>query len=436
MARRDLRSSFTAVAMIFALLATALFVDTHAEAPFDAPKRFFCLLGIGIAAIVQFGFADSWSPIGSCKEWSGTQRTTLALFLLGLIGLAVAAAASPKSGVSLDAYRSVLLFALLLPLGASAAVDAGRSYWVTGAFLGASTINAILAIAQVFGSAQLYTVERYAGRTAGIALVGNEGLLALNLSCAIATALAIMLNSRTAHVRGLAAAMMALFAVGLILTHNTTAFVTGAAGMFAVLITSESSRRWVSLMPIVGLFGVALLLAGVTSGRLGGTLKSLQSRDWDALLTFRLGAWSSAVEMIRERPLLGFGPGTFGAEFMSHRLDAEIRFHRRFLVPNLNSSFAQAHSDYLQGIAEAGIPAASALLASAIVLLSGVARVASHGPAIVRGEAVVVLAMLVAGAVSALTWFPLQSPISAAPLLICAGRAWSLLGQMGTRSVS
>ena len=64
--------------------------------------------------------------------------------------------------------------------------------------------------------------------------------------------------------------------------------------------------------------------------------------------------------MARERPLLGFGPGTFGAEYVPHRLSAEIRAKRRFVSPLLSSSYGEAHNDYLQAASDAGIPVASA----------------------------------------------------------------------------
>jgi hypothetical protein len=40
------------------------------------------------------------------------------------------------------------------------------------------------------------------------------------------------------------------------------------------------------------------------------------------------------------------------------------------------------------------------------------------------------LAVLVTGAAAALTWFPLQRPVTAVPLLLAAGRAWRISGRM------
>ena len=60
---------------------------------------------------------------------------------------------------------------------------------------------------------------------------------------------------------------------------------------------------------------------------------------------------------VRERPLLGYGPGTFAAEFVPNRLRAEMFWSRRLVNPQLNGFYAQAHCEYRQALAEAGIPA-------------------------------------------------------------------------------
>jgi O-antigen ligase len=91
----------------------------------------------------------------------------------------------------------------------------------------------------------------------------------------------------------------------------------------------------------------------------------------------------------------------------------------------VTSSYSEAHCDYLQAFAEAGIPGGLAALVAAGALLVGVGRkAAATGSA--RSEAAIVLALLIAAAAAALSWFPLQRPISAAPLLLAAGRGWRL----------
>ncbi len=151
----------------------------------------------------------------------------------------------------------------------------------------------------------------------------------------------------------------------------------------------------------------------------------IRAGDWDRLTTYRTGAWAAALEMARERPLTGWGPGTYATEFVPHRLKAEIRTRRRYVNPLLTSSYSEAHCDYLQAFAETGIPGGLAAIVAFGALATALARRIATLPAL-RPEGAILLGILAAGAAAALTWFPLQRPISAAPLLLAAGRSWRL----------
>ncbi|HYX20715.1 MAG TPA: O-antigen ligase family protein, partial [Thermoanaerobaculia bacterium] len=150
---------------------------------------------------------------------------------------------------------------------------------------------------------------------------------------------------------------------------------------------------------------------------------AVRTGNWDALVSFRGGAWAAGVEMARDRPLTGYGPGTFGAEYVPHRLAAEIRARRRFVAPLLTSSYAEAHCDYLQVFSEAGTPAGLLVLAAVGGLFAALVRAIRRRP---TPEAVILLGVLAASATAALTWFPLQRPVTAVPILLAAGRAWRI----------
>ena len=95
----------------------------------------------------------------------------------------------------------------------------------------------------------------------------------------------------------------------------------------------------------------------------------------------------------------------------------------------MTSSYAEAHCDYLQPFAEVGVVGGAAAVGSAALLVVSLIGALRRMEGAQRAEAVIVAAILIAGATAALTWFPLQRPITLLPLLLAAGRGWRLAAE-------
>lgn len=422
--RRDSGALVAGAALAVALAASALLVDPGAEASFDAPKRLAALLSIAVAAAAAFLFDGGGEPIGRLwRSASRLPRAALALAAVALAGGLLAALLSPRRALSLDAARGLLLFALLLPLGASRILARyGRP--LLALFLVFAAFNAGVSLLQGRKVFEPFAVEVTGSRSATGAFVGNVGYLAIALAFAAVAALAAALEGRRPVLRILCAAALPLYLADLIVNQNLTSLTALAAGG-AALASARLGRR--AILPAVAIVAVVMLgLAAYHPARTRAAeaIAAARSGDWDRLFTYRLGPWSASIEMARERPWLGFGPGTFAAEFVPHRLKAEIRARRRFVNPLVTSSYSEAHSEPLQALAEGGLAGLAAVAATAVLLLA-VWRGARGGGAS-RAEAALLFAMLVAGVMASLTWFPLQRPVSSIPLLLAAGRGWRL----------
>ncbi len=423
----DPGATAAAAALVLVLAGVPLFVDSGADSSFDAPKRLVALVGLALAASLAFVWPPRTTLSAAWRERPALARIAASLLSAALGWALLAALASPRREAALDAGRAVLLAALALPLGASRVV-ARRGSMLLGAFLAACAVNAAVSYAQSRGRFQPFALSTVGLRDATGAFVGNVGYLAMALALSAVAALGIALYASSPARRIAAAALVALFLAGIGVNLNLTAITAAAAG-FTVLLLARFGRR--ALAPIVAAIAVLTLAAalyGPLRARVFQAAAAAREGDWDRLTTYRGGPWSAALEMFRERPWLGFGPGTFGAEFVPQRLAAEIRFRRRFVNPLVTSSYGEAHCDYLQPFAEIGAPGALAAVAAGALLLLGAARRARGAPESDRGEAVLLVALLAAGAVAALTWFPLQRPISAVPLLLVAGRSWAISG--------
>jgi O-antigen ligase len=415
----------TAAALVAAALAgSALLVDPGAQAAFDAPKRLTALVLVAAAAAAAFLFAARGDSFPSIWRGAGTlPRASLVLAAAALAGSLVSALLSPRRELALDSLRVVGLLALLLPLGASrVAARFGRH--LLAVFLSLSAVNAIVSILQARGIWQPFALAATGMRDTTGAFVGNVGYLATSLGLAAVAALAVAATTRSGTVRIACLAVALLALADLVIDQNLTSLVAVAAGGAAFFAARFRRRAIAPTAVVVAVLLLAVAVYRPARTRAAETLAALRAGDWDRLLTYRLGPWSAAAEMMRERPLAGYGPGTFGAEFVPHRLKAEIRARRRYVNPLVTSSYGEAHSEPLQALAEGGVAGALAL-ASFGALLAAVAGASRRGAA-PDDEASLLGAVLVAGTVIALAWFPIQRPVSAIPLLLAAGRGWRL----------
>jgi O-antigen ligase len=426
-APRDVGGGIAAGFLVLAIAAAGLFVDSGADASFDAPKRLATLLCAASAALAAFGFSRWRNPFaGLSTRRVNVPGAAAILFLAACAAALLAALASPRRFLTLDATRALFLYALFLALGASRVVEK-RKALLLAAFLAIAAVNAAVSALQARNAYQPFPLVTQGSRNATGAYVGNPGSLALVLALAAVASIGLALLSERLPLRVAAGTAAAVFAAGLLVNRNLTSWSALLAGAGILLLARFGRRAAAPIALVVLLAGAAVLAYHPMRHRAIETLSAIRARDWDRLITYRLGAWAAAIEMTKERPLTGFGPGTYGAEFVPHRLRAEIETRRRLVNPLATSAYGEAHCDYLQVFAEAGIPAGLALLGAVALVFRGLlaaSRRLPRGPD--RGEAVFLLAFLGAGAVAALTWFPLQRPLSAVPLLFAAGRAWRI----------
>jgi O-antigen ligase len=409
------------------VLGTALLVDPAAYASFDGPKRLVALCWGSIAALAAFGLGRRPRHLRrTWQELPRISRTALLAAAGGLAWCAVSTLLSPHRPAALDSLRTILLYCLLLPLGASAAVARSRNL-LLAALLAATAVNAALSLLQSRG-VPIFRLQTFGTRNETGALAGNVGYLALSLAFAAVLSLGIVLSARRTIVRILAASGLLLFLAGLFVNRNLTAIFALAAGGSLLLAMLLGRRSILPIVAVVAALGAGVLLSAPLRQRMTQAVGMVRGGDWDRLTTYRTGAWAAAAEMLRERPFLGWGPGTYAAEFVPHRLGAEIRARRRFVNPLVTSSYSEAHCDYLQAFAETGVPGGLAVIVAVGALFAAVARrLSKAGP--FRPEAAILIGLLAAGAAAALTWFPLQRPISAAPLLLAAGRSWRIASE-------
>ncbi len=89
----------------------------------------------------------------------------------------------------------------------------------------------------------------------------------------------------------------------------------------------------------------------VSSTNLVEHLKSVTNLSSDASNTERLNRWHSAVALFKERPIIGWGPGTYIFVYGNFQISND-----RTIISTNRGSGGNAHSEYLGLMAESGIP--------------------------------------------------------------------------------
>jgi len=78
---------------------------------------------------------------------------------------------------------------------------------------------------------------------------------------------------------------------------------------------------------------------------------SISNITSDASNLERINRWSCAVRMFRDKPLLGYGPGTYMFKYAPYQLTKE-----RTIISTNSADGGGAHSEYLGPMAESGLP--------------------------------------------------------------------------------
>ncbi|MDP2339147.1 MAG: O-antigen ligase family protein [Bacteroidota bacterium] len=86
-----------------------------------------------------------------------------------------------------------------------------------------------------------------------------------------------------------------------------------------------------------------------SSANLGDHLSSVSNISTDASNLERINRWSCAIRMFEDKPILGWGPGTYMFNYAPYQLTAD-----RTIISTNSANGGNAHSEYLGPMAESG----------------------------------------------------------------------------------
>ncbi len=86
-------------------------------------------------------------------------------------------------------------------------------------------------------------------------------------------------------------------------------------------------------------------------GDVGQHFKSMTNISTDASNVERINRWKCAWRMFQDKPLLGFGPGTYQFYYGQFQVSSDLNYHSTYAGDK-----GHAHSEYLNYLSETGLP--------------------------------------------------------------------------------
>lgn len=167
-------------------------------------------------------------------------------------------------------------------------------------------------------------------------------------------------NIYSPGIRKLSWIVLGLLLMGLILSYARAAWVSVIAALGVWLII----RMKIRFKPLFFSFliSISIILAfqhqilmylernnTESSSNLAEHISSISNISSDASNLERLNRWSCAVRMFEDKPLFGWGPGTYMFNYAPYQLTAD-----RTIISTNSADGGNAHSEYLGPMAESG----------------------------------------------------------------------------------
>jgi O-antigen ligase len=349
------------------LLLTATIVTGGAER-FRLPKE-IVFRGEAIVLVALLAF---WAT-SARRTWKATWRREYILALAIVGWAAITTLTSTNRTLSVDALITVAAAAVIF-----FAASLVASPWLLDILMLGGCINAVAVILQELRIWVPFPPDPgEPAHYSSVGLLGNPNDVGTYLAAPAVVAVSVAVTS-TGKRRWIYAAIAVLLAAGIMASATRTAVVAMVVGL-VVFGLVHSRRAALIVLAALVIFAFIALSPATTLGREMRQLgHAAVNRDLQTLFSERLLPFLTAIDMTRDHPLLGVGPGCFKYHYMPYRVGLFGRYPDAW-TKGYPQNWGEVHNDHLQVAAETGLPG-YALFLAAIVLCAGRRKSAFRWP--------------------------------------------------------
>lgn len=177
-----------------------------------------------------------------------------------------------------------------------------------------------------------------------------------------------------------------IFTAGLVYSFTRAAWISVVAAIVMGLIWRFRFKFSTYLMALVVLLIAAFLMQDniekalrknktVSSDNFEQHIKSIYNVRNDDSNLERINRWMCALRMFADRPLFGFGPGTYMFEYAPFQRAKEMT-----KISTNMATLGNCHSEYLQPLAETGLPGFIVWISLIVVVFVSGVKIYNHDP--------------------------------------------------------
>ncbi|MEO8148601.1 MAG: O-antigen ligase family protein [Bacteroidia bacterium] len=166
-----------------------------------------------------------------------------------------------------------------------------------------------------------------------------------------------------------------LLSTGLVLSYTRAVWVGVTAALlcsFIFIFRVHTSLVWAAIVTflVLGSINISNIILNLETNKetsstdFASHLLSVTNIKTDASNTERINRWSCAVRMFQQRPLTGWGPGTYQFIYGSFQLNSELT-----IISTSHGNLGNSHSEYLGPLSEEGLPGALFFIGIAIATI-------------------------------------------------------------------